>query len=340
MWQDLRYGVRTLAQSPGFTTVAVLTLALGIGANTVIFSLVETLAFRPLPVADANRLVHVFQTREGRDGRYPLSMPDYHYYREQARAFDDLAAHYPSSPINFVSAGESREINGSVVTANYFDLLQLHPAAGRFFLPEEDEAAGRNPVAVISHDWWRREFDSDLQVIGRSVQLNGISFVVVGVAPKAFRGVFTGGLEVDVWMPSAMFRVGYRYCDAALRDCRIVDLLGRLKVDRTMADAQNELSVLSRQLQTAYVDSNKGLGVLVLPARGMNLDWRGEDARTPILLAAAVGVRPVDRMRERGGIASGQRGEAPQGNCDSAGSWRGPLAAHPSTAYRERRCSL
>jgi hypothetical protein len=215
-------------------------------------------------------------------------MPDYQYYREHARVFDDLAAHYPSSPINFVTAGESREINGSVVTANYFDLLQLHPAAGRFFQPEEDEVAGRNPVAVISYDWWRR-VRRDPQIIGRSVQLIGTSFVVVGVAPKAVRGVFTGGLEVDVWMPSAMFGVGYRYCDAAQRDCRIVNLLGRLKVDRSVADAQNELSVLSRQLQAAYADSNKGLGVLVLSARGMNLDWRGQNARTPILLAAAVG---------------------------------------------------
>jgi predicted permease len=289
MWQDLRYSARTLAQSPGFTTIAVLTLALGIGANTVIFSLIETLAFRPLPVADANRLVHVVQTREGREGRYPLSMPDYRYYREHASVFDDLAAHYSSSPINFVGGGESREVNGSVVTANYFDLLQLHPAAGRFFTREEDEVAGGVPVAIISYDWWRREFDRDPQVIGRSLQLNGTAFVVVGVAPEAFRGVFIGGLEVDVWIPSAMFGVGYRYCDAAQRDCRVVKLLGRLKADRTLADAQNELSVLSKQLQSAYPDSNKGLAALVLPAAGTNLDWRAKDARAPILLAAAVG---------------------------------------------------
>ena len=288
--QDARYAARAFVRSPGFTAIVVLTLALGVGANAVIVSLIDTLYLRPLPVPDAKRIVHVAKTLPGRTGLYGFAFPDYRYYRDHAQSFTDLAAHYASAPINLFTPAGSREINGSVVTANYFTLLRLEPAVGRFFRAEEDEAAGRNPVAVISDDLWRAEFSRDPGILGRLIRLNGTDFTIVGVAPSGFRGVFLGGLATEVWIPSAMFHVGYRYCDVIDRDCRIIDILGRLREGRSVADAQAEMSVLAAQLSDAFPAFDKGHGVLLTPARGAERDIRSESGRIPALLSAAVAV--------------------------------------------------
>ncbi|HEY6212842.1 MAG TPA: ABC transporter permease [Vicinamibacterales bacterium] len=289
LWQDIRYGARMLAGNPGFTIVSVVTLALGIGANTMIFSLLDTLYWRPLPVADASRVLNVFQTHESGRGETALSFPDYIYYRDHNRSFSALAAHYSNAPINLATADGSKEINGAVVTANYFGLLGLQPALGRFFAPEEDDVPDRNPVAVISDELWRTTFHRDAQPLGRSLRLNGTAFTIVGVAPQTFQGVTFGGLAVDVWIPSAMFRVGYRYCDVrADRDCHIVRLIGRLKDGATAAAAQSEMSVLAGQLDAARPAADRGLGVSVEAARGVRLDRQRGEARVPALLAMAV----------------------------------------------------
>ena len=288
--QDARYAARAFARSPGFTAIVVLTLALGVGANAVIVSLIDTLYLRPIPVPGAKRIVHVGKTLPTRAGLYNFSFPDYLHYRDHAQSFTELAAHYASAPINLLTPGGSHEINGSVVTANYFTLLRLQPSLGRFFQPDEDEAPGRNPVAVISDDLWRVEFARDPGVLGRTIRLNGTDFIIVGVAPAGFRGVFFGGLSTEVWIPSAMFGVGYRYCDIADRDCRVVDIMGRLRDGRTAADAQAELAVLAAQLSDAFPAFDKGQGVLVSPARGSARDTRQESGRIPALLSAAVAV--------------------------------------------------
>lgn len=147
--QDVQYGLRRLRKSPGFTGVAVLMLALGIGANTAIFSLVHSLFLRLLPVPNASQLVHVYGTRNGH-GHVPLSYPDYLEYRDRVQSISDLAAQYPTSPINLVVSGESQPINGGVVTYNYFRVLQLVPSLGRFFDAQEDQVPGANAVAVIA----------------------------------------------------------------------------------------------------------------------------------------------------------------------------------------------
>jgi predicted permease len=287
--QDLRFGIRMLAKSPGFTAVAVLTLALGIGANTAIFSLVDALFLQTLPVRDPSRLVDVYQTRKGQ-GYFAISYVDYLYYRDHNRSFSDLAAHYSSSPINLITPGESKEINGSVVSANYFSLLGLRPLLGRFFLPEEDEVPNRNPVAVLSYGLWQRQFGGDPEILGKSVRLNGTFFTVVGVGPRDFRGVVPGGLTTDVWIPAAMFHVGYRYCDAFQRSCTVVKLIGRLKPGRRVADAQAEMDVLARQLATQFPDTNKSVGAVVAPARGVDYEDRAESTHNSALLLAAVAV--------------------------------------------------
>jgi hypothetical protein len=285
--QDVRYAFRMLRKSPGFTAVALLTLALGIGANTAIFSLLDTLFFRRLPVQNSSQLVYLFQTRN-HTGYASLSYPDYLYYRDHNRSLSQLAAHYSFAPINLVANGESKEINGSVVTANYFSLLRLQPALGRFFSGEEDAVPDRNPVAVLSYTFWRNQFAGAPNVLGKPIQLNGVQFTIVGVAPKDFHGVYLGGLATEVWMPSSMLRVGYRFCDGFQRNCTIMELIGSLRPGQTLAATQAEMDVLARDLETAYPDIDKGLGIVVMPARGTLPG--NEDPRAASLLMGFVGV--------------------------------------------------
>jgi hypothetical protein len=169
--QDLRYGARMLLKQPGFTLVAVLTLALGIGANLTIFSFVDTMFLRPLPAREPDRLVTVEATRNGRwsDGYSYLA---YAHYGDHSQSFEGLVAHYSTAPVNIVADGDSRVTNGAVVSANYFSVLGVQPRLGRFFLPEEDAAPDRNPVVVISHGTWESRFGGDPAVLGKELVLN------------------------------------------------------------------------------------------------------------------------------------------------------------------------
>ncbi|HKD16805.1 MAG TPA: ABC transporter permease, partial [Thermoanaerobaculia bacterium] len=282
--QDLRHALRGIRKSPGFSAVAIAILALGIGAATTIYSLVDTLYLKPLPVPEPSRLVEVYQARNGNEF-FNLSFPDYLFYREHSRSFSDLAAHYSHAPINLMTAEASREINGSVATASYFQVLGLKPRLGRFFLPEEDRVPGRDAVAVISSGLWEREFGGDPKVLGRTIRLNATPFTVVGVAPPDFHGVPLGGLSTDVWIPSAMFHVGYRYCDAFHRGCSVVTMIGRLAPGRSVAEARRELDLEARQLENAYPDTNRGRRLLVISARGVDPEYRREiGILAPLLL--------------------------------------------------------
>ena len=176
------------------------------------------------------------------------------------------------------------------MTWNYFPLLGLRPTVGRFFLAEEDHVPDKHPIAVISHDLWQTRFTGDPDILGTRIRLNGVACQVVGVAPIGFNGAMRGVLKTDVWIPSAMFRTGYRYCDAFERSCHIVNLIGRLDDRRTVADAQSEMEVLAGQLAAAYPDVNKGRGVSVIPARGIRLQERADYAQTATLLTATVGL--------------------------------------------------
>lgn len=286
LWQDVRYGIRMLGRNRGFTLVAVVTLALGIGANTAIFSLVNSIYFQTLPLDESAQLVHVYQPRHARHDylAFPMSYADYLYYREHSTVFAGLAAHYSGAPMHLVVNGEPSSILGGVVTANFFSVLRTQPVAGRFFRPEEDAAPDQAPVAVLSHALWQRRFAGDAQIVGRAIHLNGTAFTVIGVAPASVEAVSVG----EVWIPSAMFRVGYKYCNPFERGCSIVTLTGRLKPGRTVEGAQAELEVLARQLEAAYPNTNRGLGVLVTAARGVNPDERKESAGTVRLLLATV----------------------------------------------------
>src|SRR5256714_5708991 len=191
--QDLRYGLRMLWRTPGFTLVALVSLALGIGVNTAIFSLVNALLVRPVPVIrEQGRVVWL---------RAPASYPDYLDYREQTRSFDGMAAVTGTSEFSLTRGGEPELVKGEFVTANYFDVLGVSAARGRTFA--EEEGRGAVPVVVISHNLWRTRFGSDPAIVGRQISLNGLGFTVVGVAPENFIGTEVG-LNRELWVPLSM----------------------------------------------------------------------------------------------------------------------------------------
>src|ERR1051325_10102756 len=185
--QDLRYGARMLLKRPGLSLIAIITLALGIGANLTIFTFVDTMFLRPLPVREPYQLVSVGPaTGEG------FAYPVYAHMRDQSKSFEALAAHYSTAPLNFSSDGGSQMIRGAVVSENYFSTLGVTPMQGRFFLPDEDSVPDRDRVVVIGEGFWQAKFGGDTSVLGKKIRLNGSDFTIIGIAPKSFSGVSPG----------------------------------------------------------------------------------------------------------------------------------------------------
>ena len=202
LFQDLRFGVRMLAKNRAVSAVAVLTLSLGIGVNTAIFSGVNAFLMRPLPVPEPERLIRPSELTEDRGSSDELSYPDYVDYRDQMNTVEGIAAE------DLVQAaldaeGTNDVIWGQVVSGNYFDILRVKPLMGRTFLPEEDKAIGSNPGVVISHGLWKRRLAADPQIVGKKVQLNNRPYSVIGVAPETFKGT-KFGLALDFWAPMMM----------------------------------------------------------------------------------------------------------------------------------------
>ena len=202
LWQDLRYGARMLMKKPGFTFVAVLTLGLGIGANTAIFSLVNTVLLRPLPIAQPEQVVTLNFGTPGR-GVFPLiGYPEYKDYRDRNQALAGLAAH-SGAPVSLSNNGISERILGSHVTGNYFSLLGVGAALGRVIAPEDDLNPGAHPVVMLSYRCWQKRFGADPQIIGRSVLIGGRNYTVIGVTPPEFRGTELASTP-ELWFPMMM----------------------------------------------------------------------------------------------------------------------------------------
>jgi putative ABC transport system permease protein len=221
---------------------------------------------------------------------FAFSYPDYLHYRDHTRAFSELAAHYSTSPMSVVTPGGPVSVSGAVVTANYFTVLRLTPRAGRFFSAGEDRVPGRDAVAILSHDFWRTRFAEDPRVLGSTVRINGMAFTVIGIAPEHFHGIYAGFEPNAVWIPTAMFDVGYRYCDGFSPACALVNLVGRLADDMTIDVAQAELAGLQRQLGAVYPERLKGHGILVRPALGIRIREQATNAPIVALLAVAAGL--------------------------------------------------
>jgi macrolide transport system ATP-binding/permease protein len=269
LWQDIQYGCRMLAASPGFTIIAVLSLAIGIGANCAIFSFADGLLLRPLPVARPGEVLTVgANTALEAFGASSLasSYRDYVDIRDQSKSFDGLAA-FMEVTAGFASTPTAvpKLTMGMLVSGNLFPLMGVEPTIGRGFTPEEDQVPGRDAVVVLGRKMWEQEFGSDPTVLGRSIRLNGNEFVVVGVAPPEFTGL-DQYVRSDFFVPLMMSpRLVSNPKAASLeaRDVRNLNLKGRLKPGVSQAGAQAELEAIGRDLERAYPDTNKNRRLIV-----------------------------------------------------------------------------
>jgi len=261
LWHDVQFGLRMLWKTPGFTAVAVLTLALGIGANSAIFSAVSAFLLRPMAVEEPGRLVRIFEAHPG-SGASPhgldssFSYPDYLDYRDGARTFEGLAVHRMVQAA--LGVGEQNEaLWGEMVSGNYFDALRVRPALGRGFLPDENEAPGAKPVVVLGHNLWRNRFKADRTLVGQTVTLNNQPFTVVGVAPEEFTGT-KFGLAMDFWVPVMMqeqITRERRWTDS--RGDNRLDMIGRLRDGVTIEQAEADLTAVTRRLGETYPESGR-----------------------------------------------------------------------------------
>jgi len=286
MYNDLRYAIRILIKNPGFMAVAVLTLGLGIGANSAIFSLVNALWLRRLPVQDEERLVWLFSSNP--DGPYnSSSYPDYTYYRGHNQSFAGLAA-YGGASFNLGGVSQPERLEGAYVSGNYFSVLGVNTNVGRTFLPEDDLAKAQ-PVAVIGYALWQRRFEANPAVVGKHVTLNGQSFVVAGVAPRGFTG--TDGLfPKEIWAPfMSVYNTPARE-RLTQRDNGWLQVVGRLKPGIEPKQAQAEMTIFAGQLARAYPDTNRDRGVNIYPVSKHLPGFRNDLMPVTGFLMAVAGV--------------------------------------------------
>jgi predicted permease len=245
---DLRYGARMLLKNPGFTLITLLTLALGIGANTAIFSVVDAVLLNRLPVKDPEQLVLLSHTGDPREGVDNFSNSYYERIREHSQVIAGLVAYYPVRLTVDVDGQPEPAINGQIVNGEYFQVLGVNALLGRILTPEDDREIGAHPVCVISHNYWRRRFARDPGVIGKTIHLGGYPFTVVGVTPPEFFGLEVGS-SMDISAPLTMVEKvmawGRRFSGSDHQDW--IHLLGRLRPGVTMAQAQASLGLLYQQ---------------------------------------------------------------------------------------------
>jgi putative ABC transport system permease protein len=272
--QDLRFGLRVLVKNPVFALVAVVTLALGIGANTAIFSVVDAVLLRPLPYPEANRLVFLWSTMNSQGVALSSSaIPDYQGWRDRSQSFEGLAAFY-NGDFNLSSDGSSPElIQGAYITSNLFQVLKISPSLGRLFTPEEEQF-GRHHVALLSHELWQRRFAGDSRIIGQEIKLGGESYTVTGVMPQGLP-FFDNLPQVELWTPVS-FAPGD---NMATRNNHFVNIVGRLKPGVTPQQAQQEAQTIATHMYSEAGD-NTSMGALVVPVQ----EQIAGDSRTGLLL--------------------------------------------------------
>ena len=263
-WQDVRHGVRSLLKSPGFTLTVALTLGLGIGANAAVFSIVNTLLLRPLAVKDPGNLYLLSSVHRDNEQPHSVSWKDYVDYRDRSDVFSDIAAY----SINFAGLSADRRadrIAVSYVTGNYFPMLGISPAAGRLIRADEGITYGADPVIVLGHSYWKRRFNSDPSVVGRTVLVNAQPFTVIGVVPESFVGTYAL-VEFDAYMPFGAIYPESAYKETIeRRDNHDLRVIGRLKPGVTLRQAQAALDVRAAQLEQQYPDTNKTVRMRIIP---------------------------------------------------------------------------
>lgn len=278
--QDIRHTFRRLLKNPGFTLVAVLTLGLGIGANSAIFSVVNGVLLRSLPFDDPDRLVQLFTAYPDDETKYPLSPPDFMSYHEGARSFSDVAA-FATTTRTLTRSGDPTELNAAVVSADFLQLLGTSPLLGRGFLPEENQP-GQTDVAIISNGLWQQRFGADPGVIGEAITLNGVQHTVVGVLPPA--SDFPA--ERDVYIP-LQYNETFSATTADGRRGEYIDIVARLAPGVTLAEADAEVDAISSRLQQEFPETNTVQEIRMIPLSQQMLG----DVKTPLLiLLGAVGL--------------------------------------------------
>ncbi len=269
LWQDVKYGLRMLARNPGFAAVAILSLALGIGANTTIFTVVNAVLLNPLPVQDSSHLVELdtvdSKTAIGAPNATKLGMsyPNFHDYRDQSTAFSGLSV-FAFDNFTLSGQGTPKQISGMIVSANYFDVLGVKPIIGRTFYPDEDQKPGANNVAVISYTLWAKQFGADPGIIGKNLTLNAFSYTVIGVAPRNFKGTINLAPPDEIWVPVSMYKQatsGEFATDFDDRRALFATVFGRLKPGIAMMQAEASLKPLASALEKEYPTDNGGRSV-------------------------------------------------------------------------------
>jgi len=276
--RDIRYGVRSLLKRPGFTAIALIALALGIGANTAIFTLVNAVLLRPLPFAEPDRLVWVWGNIKNGGNRASVCPPDFLDYRQQNKSFEEFAASF-SVPLrlNHTGDGEPERLEAGGVTGNYFQTLGVKPAFGRTFLLE-NEKPGSDQVVVLSYSLWQKRFGGDPAIINKTITLDGKSFAILGVMPPDF----SMPRPVDVWVP-----INFDMDEGMKqRKAHFLRPVGRLKAGVTMAAAQADTDAIARRLEEQYPESNSGWNLRLVSLREQLV---GNTRPTLFILFGAVG---------------------------------------------------
>jgi predicted permease len=257
IWQDLRYSLRMIAKAPGFAAIAILTLALGIGANTTIFSWINSALLNPVPgISNSNEVVSLTLNKPG-EKPFGMTYPDIEALRNGQKSFEGIAG-CGFGTISFTGKGKPEGVSGMVVSANYFDVLGVRPTLGRGFLPVEDQGPGSAPVAVISYRLWQSRFGANPNVVGQKVELNKNPYTIVGVTPAVFQGSQTG-VRTDIWIPMVMVAQVKQEGDL-INDHHLFWLLafGRLKPGVTLKQAEEEATLRLKPEVEAYPEEHKG----------------------------------------------------------------------------------
>lgn len=275
--KDIRYALRALRDRPGFTIVAVITLALGIGANSAIFSVVSAVLLNPLPYHEPDRLV-VALYGGGQSSSNPVSPRDFRDWQEQNTVFEQMAAASLWGP-NMTGRDQPEQIRGLQATGNLFDMLGVEAALGRGFT-EDDDKAGAEPVVVLSDQLWKRRFGGDPSIIGQTLTLDGRTYTVIGVMPPSFQFPFFWATRTEMWSLSQLNTADFS------RRARFLRVFARLKPDATVAQAQAEMASISARLAEQYPDTNTGLAAVVTP---LHQKITGQYRSTLLVLLGAVG---------------------------------------------------
>jgi macrolide transport system ATP-binding/permease protein len=302
LYRNLRYGARSLRKSPGFTLVAVLTIALGIGVNSTIFSLVNAVLFRPLPVESPDQLVDIYGHTATSSSHDSNSYPNFRDYAEQTETLSGLMA-YTNFFANLSIEGSSELVVGEIVSQEYFDVLGVRPARGRAFDVSEYGSVGAGPVAILSHPFWQSRFAGDPNVLGRTFRLNGTVYTVVGVAPEGFGGMFPA-VTAQMWIPLSMVEEveplgAQRNSGASPGDNRLerrgqhfLWLRGRMKPGTELAQVRAEFEGIASRLSALHPETNARERVRILPTNEVTFNPDLDGTVTPVgmILLGAVGL--------------------------------------------------